>query len=67
MIATAEFIANSRKGSFRVFATQVHGDLARQRDVLSSPFRFQIAEPNIKIITDRFLNVFNSYLSLGAL
>jgi len=65
VIAPAKFIADGGKGSFGVFPAEIHGDLARQGDILCAPFGFEIADFKIEIVADRFLNIFDRDLLLG--
>jgi len=67
VIAPAKLVTDRWKRILGVFAAQIHGDLARQGDVLSSSFRFEITNLDVEVITYGFLYIFDGNLSLGAL
>ena len=56
VISAAEFIANGGKRGFCVLAAQIHGHLPWQGDILRTALGFEIADLDIEIIADSFLD-----------
>ena len=54
VITPAEFVADRWKRSLGIFAAEIHRHLARHGDVLSSSFRFEIADFEVEVIAYGF-------------
>src|ERR1035437_5206473 len=60
VIAFAKGLTNSGEPAFRHLAREIHGDLAREGDVLGATFAAHLGEADVEVFGDFLLNDFNA-------